>query len=48
MSRVELQGVHKSFEDFEALRGIDDVALTYSIEHKWGAAIRMSRQQADG
>lgn len=27
----------------EALRKIDDVALTYSIEHKWGAALRMSR-----
>ena len=30
----------------EALRTIDDVGLAYSIEHKWGAALRLSRQQA--
>ena len=27
----------------EMLRGLDDVAATYAIEHKWGAAIRASR-----
>lgn len=29
----------------EALRTIDDVGLAYSIEHKWGAALRLSRRQ---
>ena len=28
----------------EAPRGIDDIATTYSIEHEWSAAIRLSRQ----
>ena len=28
----------------EMLRGIDDVATAYAIEHKWGAAIRASRE----
>ena len=28
----------------EAPRGIDGVATTYSIEHEWSAAIRLSRQ----
>lgn len=27
----------------EMLRGLDDVATTYAIEHQWGAAIRASR-----
>ena len=28
----------------EMLRGVDDVAAVYAIEHKWGAAIRASRE----
>ena len=28
----------------EMLRGVDDVATVYAIEHKWGAAIRASRE----
>lgn len=28
----------------EMLRGVDDVAAAYAIEHKWGAAIRASRE----
>ena len=28
----------------EMLRGVDDVAKVYAIEHKWGAAIRASRE----
>lgn len=28
----------------EMLRGVDDVATAYAIEHKWGAAIRASRE----
>ena len=37
--------VRNSKISLEALRKIDDVALAYSLEHKWGAALRWSRQQ---
>ena len=37
--------VRNSKVSLEALRKIDDVALAYSLEHKWGAALRLSRQQ---